>query len=129
MEKWRFWVLTCIVLIHNEVFHNKLLLNTCAFLVNFLFSRLKFSFYSICIICLISHKTYMWNMWYFKQKIRKIIIEIETSRIAIAHLLPWSDQENCLYITLTEYLIKLHRHCLIYKILLVRSFEQPRKII
>ena len=44
-------------------------------------------------------------MWYFKQKIRKIIIEIETSRIAIAHLLPWSDQENCLYITLTEYLI------------------------
>ena len=31
------WVLTCKVLIHNEVFHNKLLLNTCAFLFNFLF--------------------------------------------------------------------------------------------
>ena len=37
MEKWRFWVLTCKILIHNEVFHNKLLLNTYAFLFNFCF--------------------------------------------------------------------------------------------
>ena len=38
LGKWRFWVLTCKVLIHNEVFYNKFLLNTCAFLFNFLFS-------------------------------------------------------------------------------------------
>ena len=57
MEKWRFWVLTCKILIHNEGFDNKLLLNTFAFLFNFLFSWSKFSFYSICIICLISHKS------------------------------------------------------------------------
>ena len=44
--KWRFWVLTCKVFIHNEVFHNKFLLNTCTFLFNFLFSRSKFSFFS-----------------------------------------------------------------------------------
>ena len=57
MEKWRFWVLTCKILIHNEGFDNKLLLNTFAFLFNFLFSWSKFSFYSIGIICLISHKS------------------------------------------------------------------------
>ena len=27
---------------------------------------------------------------------------IEASHIVIAHLLPWSDQENCLYITLLQ---------------------------
>ena len=59
MNKRRFWVLTCKDLIHNEVFHNKLLLT---FLFNFLFSRTKTSFYSIYIICLISHKTDMRNM-------------------------------------------------------------------
>ena len=56
MEKWRFWVLTCKVFICNVVFHNKLLLNTCAFLLNFLFSRSKFSFRSI-IMHYISHKS------------------------------------------------------------------------
>ena len=56
MNKRRFWVLTCKDLIHNEVFHNKLLLT---FLFNFLFSRTKTSFYSIYVICLISHKTDM----------------------------------------------------------------------
>ena len=39
---------------------------------------------------------------------------IETERIGIAHLLPWSQQENC-YNTLFQLLrIKLYRHCLIY---------------
>ena len=73
MEKWRFWVLTCKVLIHDEVAHNKLLLNTSAFLFNFFFSQSTFSFHSIYIICLISHKTDMRSMWqYFKQIMRKI---------------------------------------------------------
>ena len=52
LEKWGFWVLTSKVLTHNEVFQNKLLLNTCTFLFSFLFSRSKFLFHSISIICI-----------------------------------------------------------------------------
>ena len=48
MEKCRFWVLTFTVLVHNEGFHNKFLLNSCTFLFNFLFSRSKFS-YTLCV--------------------------------------------------------------------------------
>ena len=41
---------------------------------------------------------------------------IETGRIVIADLLPWSDLEKCMYITLFSLMmIKCYRHSLIYK--------------
>ena len=47
--------LTIKILIHNEVFHKKIIFDTiCAFLYDFLYSRSKFSFY---IIYIMSHKS------------------------------------------------------------------------
>ena len=41
---------------------------------------------------------------------------IETGRVVNAHLLPWSDQEKCTYITLFKLLMmKFYCHYLIYK--------------
>ena len=62
MEKLRLQALTCKVLFHNEVFHNKLL-NTCAFLFSFLCPRFSCSHFIAYALCLVSHKTDMQNMW------------------------------------------------------------------
>ena len=105
MEKCRFWVLTCTVLVHNWGFHNKFLLNSiCTFLFNFLFSRSKFSYT-------------LWVSWVIKQtceicdtisnKIRKIKKLFISKKFYIRgnNIVDWietSDQEHYLYITLLQ---------------------------
>ena len=48
---------------------------------------------------------------------------VETGRIVIAHLIPFSDLEKCMYTTLFQLMmIKFYRHYLIYKYNFTFSF-------
>ena len=57
------------------------------------------------------------------------VSSIETGRMIISHLFPWSNLEKCIYTTLfLLMMIKFYRHYLIYKynniILIVCTFER-----
>ena len=57
------------------------------------------------------------------------VSSIETGRMIISHLFPWSNLEKCIYTTLfLLMMIKFYRHYLIYKynniILIVWTFER-----
>ena len=55
------------------------------------------------------------GIFFIRRNINKVD-SIETRRIVIAHLLPWSDLEKLKYTTLFQFtMIKFYRHFLIYK--------------